>query len=287
MKNNNSKFILSVPGEVAYNYNIRSKGLNVSNEFETTDALLQYLYEVDKNQFDEHKDDKANLFLDFYFSYFNIDYVNQANWNSFVSTFNIETPRNNDFYNFESPNDKNKDIEPIELLKNCIKDSGIDQRKVNNVSKLLLNKDNEYIHITTDYFCDTTTDMLVAVINHLFKYKPKAIIKKCENCGKLFVPKHTTAKYCNRISPQFENKTCKEAMDIIKKEEALNDPAKLLYKNIYDTLYSSYKNKKTKDNKKTLDNFRKENVVMKAKYQLKEISQKEYIEWLKSHYKNK
>ena len=287
MKNNNSKFILSVPGEVTYNYSIKLKESDTPNEFATRDDLLQYLYEVDKNQFNEHKDGRANLFLDFYFSYFNIDFINQNNWNSFVSTFNIETPRNKDFYNFESSDDKNKDIEPAELLKNCIKDSGINQKKVNNISKLLLNENNEYIHITTDYFCDTTTDMLVAAINDLFKKKPKAIIKKCENCGKLFVPKHTIAKYCDRISPQFENRTCKEAMDVIKKEEALNDPTKLLYKNIYDTLYSSYKNKKTKENKKILDTFRKENIIMKAKYKTKEIPQKKYIEWLKSHYKNK
>lgn len=283
--NNNSKFILSLPGEVAYNYIIKTKGSDIS--FDLIDDLLQHLYEVNKKNNKEKKLDKANLLLDFYFTYFNTDFIDINNWNHFISTFTIETPRSKDFYNFESPNDNNKNVDPKELMNSCINDSSINKKETKKVSELLLDKENQYIHITTDYFCNTTADILVATINYLFKNKPSTVIKKCQNCGKLFIPKNSTAKYCDRISPQFENRTCKQAMDVIKKEQALNDPTKRLQKNIYDTLYSSYLNKKTKENKKILDNFKKENIVKKAKYKNNDITQEEYIKWLKSFYKTK
>lgn len=285
MNENNSKFTLSLPGEIAYSYIIKTKDSDIS--FDLIDGLIQHLYEINKNRNKEQKLDKANLLLDFYFAYFNTDYIDINNWNSFISTFTIESPRSKDFYNFESSNDNNKNVDPKELINSCINDSSIDKKETKKVSELLLNKENEYIHITTDYFCSTTADILVATINYLFKNKPSAVIMKCQNCGKFFIPKNSTAKYCDRISPQFENKTCKQAMDSIKKEQALNDPTKRLQKNIYNTLYSSYSNKKTKENKNILDDFKKENVVKKAKYKIGKITQEEYIKWLKSFYKTK
>ena len=286
MKNNNSKFTLSLPGEVAYDYSIKTNDSSETKEFNTIDNLLQYLYEVNKEQFNEQKKDKAHLLLDFYFSYFNTDYIDFDTWNYFVSTFNIEIPRNKSFYNFESPDNKNKNVNPKQLLDECIGDSSINKSKIEKVSKLLLNKDNEYIHITTDYFCETTTDIFVATINDLFKKKPNAVIKKCQNCGKLFIPKKRDAMYCERVSPQYGDKTCKQAMDVIKKNEALNDPIKRLYKNVYNTLYTSSANS-SKENERTLKIFVKQNKIKQSKYEKGLITTQEYESWLRSFYKIK
>lgn len=35
-------------------------------------------------------------------------------------------------------------------------------------------------------------------------------IKKCENCGKYFIPKRSNILYCDGISPQDNSKTCKK-----------------------------------------------------------------------------
>ena len=286
MKKDNSKFTLSLPGEVAYDYSIKRNDSNETKEFNSIDNLLQYLYEVNKDQFNEHKKEKAHLLLDFYFSYFNNDYIDFNSWNYFVSTFNVENPRNKNFYSFESPDNKNKDVDPKQLLDECIGDSSINKSEIEKVSKLLLNKDNEYIHITTDYFCETTTDIFVATVSDLFKNKPNAVIKKCQNCGKLFIPKKRDAMYCEKISPQYDNKTCKQAMDVIKKNEALNDPIKRLHKNVYNTLYTSSANN-SKENEKILKSFIKQNKVKQSKYDKGLITTEEYASWLRSFYKRK
>lgn len=67
------------------------------------------------------------------------------------------------------------------------------------------------------------------------------IVSRCENCGKLFVPcKKNDALYCDRISPQKDNKTCKEYAS--KKPKGVQE----LYRKIYLKKFARYN--RNKDN---------------------------------------
>ncbi len=59
------------------------------------------------------------------------------------------------------------------------------------------------------YTCDSIDEFFSICMLTIFERH--YIISRCKNCGKLFVPfKKNDALYCDRISPQKENKTCKE-----------------------------------------------------------------------------
>lgn len=63
--------------------------------------------------------------------------------------------------------------------------------------------------ITNVYTCDGIEDVCMATLYHLLKLK--MTIKKCNNCGKYFIPlRRSDAIYCDRRSPFNPSKTCKE-----------------------------------------------------------------------------
>lgn len=277
---------------------------SVTKEFENHDNLTQHvidissnnsiigeIYKIDykkfKKEFEEEDIYSAKNIIDLYFKVFNQDYIDKSKWDDFLSIFNIKKPSmKTNFYPTSSDNNL-LNIDLDNFLQRCINNQEVTSEEIKKVINTFFSTNNALTNVSFEYVCYSTRDMLVAVIDEVFKNKPSAVIMKCQNCGKLFIPKNSTAKYCDRISPQFENKTCKQAMDSIKKEQALNDPTKRLQKNIYNTLYSSYSNKKTKENKKILDDFKKESIVKKVKYKSGKINQEEYIKWLKSFYKTK
>ena len=69
-------------------------------------------------------------------------------------------------------------------------------------------KGNE-IFTLRNYEISSLKDLFCVFFNYLLENN--ITINKCKNCGKYFIPANRTdEKYCENISPQNSNKTCKE-----------------------------------------------------------------------------
>ncbi len=115
---------------------------------------------------------------------------------------------------------------------------------------------------------------------------PKNVIRKCQNCGKHFIPENLkTTKYCNNI---FENgKTCREiGKEKSYKNRLKSDKLLELYRIRYMSLASNYSHYHTENSKIKFEKYKKEGAIMKKKYLNKEISKKELKKWIESS-KNK
>lgn len=257
---------------------------NLSKDNSTIKEKISNIYFRNKN-IDIDKEivkDKSSTILDMYFSMFDVDYINKDNWKLFSMISNLETPRKLTKYTMN-----NKIIDNDGILSSCIKNNTIDRAKVKQVYNAFLDDKKSLINISFNYLCNNSKDLMNVIIQNIFDRKSNVVIKRCENCGKLYIPKKLDTKYCDRISPQFNDKTCKQAMDIIKKSEALNDPIKRLYKNIYNTLYISYSNNKNKESKKLFNDFVRDSKIKDLEYKKGIISQEDYDNWLRSFYKRK
>lgn len=75
-----------------------------------------------------------------------------------------------------------------------------------HIAYLLDYKDNQYVSI---YNIKTLDAVMAFELANLAE--SNILIKKCENCGKFFIPfLRADAKYCDRKSPQKRGKTCKQ-----------------------------------------------------------------------------
>lgn len=302
------KYLLTLPGEldITPTISINIDGNEDFNDapelfFNSIEDILEFIDNLSKNNLtikekicniyftnkniDINKEiikDKASTILDMYFSMFDVDYINKDNWKLFSMISNLETPRKLTKYTTN-----NKIVDNDGILSSCIKNNSIDKLRVKQLYNAFLNDKKSLINISFNYLCNNSKDLMNVIIQNIFDRKSNAVIKRCENCGKLYIPKKLDTKYCDRISPQFNDKTCKQAMDIIKKNEALNDPIKRLYKNIYNTLYISYSNNKNKESKKLFNDFVRDSKIKDLEYKKGIISQIDYENWLKSFYKRK
>jgi hypothetical protein len=90
--------------------------------------------------------------------------------------------------------------------------------------------------ITSVYTCDSIDDVCMASLYHLLKLG--LVIKKCNNCGKYFIPlRRSDAIYCDRISPYNPSKTCKDDGSQRTFEEKLKmDAAEKLRRSVYQVM---------------------------------------------------
>lgn len=90
--------------------------------------------------------------------------------------------------------------------------------------------------ITSVYSCDSIEDVCMASLYHLLKLG--LVIKKCNNCGKYFIPlRRSDAIYCDRISPYNPSKTCKDDGSQRTFEEKLKmDDAEKLRRSVYQVM---------------------------------------------------
>lgn len=127
---------------------------------------------------------------------------------------------------------------------------------VNNQDKLNIKDvnfetlDKEYINFklnnrnlnkfdSASYTCDSIDEFFSICMLTIFERH--YIVSKCQNCGKLFVPcKKNDALYCDRISTQKDNKTCKEYAS--KKPKGVQE----LYRKIYLKKFARFN--RNKDN---------------------------------------
>jgi len=108
------------------------------------------------------------------------------------------------------------------------------------------------------------------------------IIKKCENCGKYFIPTNRTdAVYCNNQSPQDHSKTCKEYAPYAKfLKKSQNDPVYKLYKRVYNKKRNAAKRCSSAPIQRDFVEFN--NSVRTWKIQIKsgEKTEQQYSDWL-------
>lgn len=145
-----------------------------------------------------------------------------------------------------------------------------------SIEKIFLN----YIEQTKnprEYNCMGVIDVPLVTLDHIFR--SGNIIKKCKHCGKIFVPQRSSEQYCNGLSPEYEGKTCKEAVKYIKQlERERNDPIKQEYKRTYNALYNRTHTKDSKKQElaeKRLSQFMNESEKIKT-----QLSLEEYRQWL-------
>lgn len=122
-----------------------------------------------------------------------------------------------------------------------------------------------------------------------FKYflDNKIRIKKCENCGKYFIPSNRTdEKYCDNSSPQNPRKTCKEygAKKTYRDKIKSND----IRKEHYNTSqYYRMKLTRCTDEKAKVilnnkfEKYKSDYEKNKKKYNNKKITEIEFVNWIK------
>lgn len=111
------------------------------------------------------------------------------------------------------------------------------------------------------------------------------IIKKCENCGKFFIPfNRIDTKYCDRISPNDKNRTCKQyGRERLWYKNLMEDDVIKLSRNINSA--KSMRVKRNPDNpqyKEGLDRFRQEDKQWRKNLKAGFVTEQEYKDWLLS-----
>lgn len=145
------------------------------------------------------------------------------------------------------------------------------------------NKDIQYL---TSYHIEKISDLFN--IYRKFIVDKRITIKKCKNCGKYFIPESRTDEvYCNRISPQNHNKTCKEyGAKKTYREEIKSTPIKYEHNKI-SQFYRMRINRAKEQSEKTL--YEKQFNTYKENYQKKKeqyksgrLNETTFVEWIKT-----
>ena len=249
------------------------------------------------NPMNEGLSQKATTILELYNEFFQTTTIKFANWIFFKKFFNIrfngkddeihalKNRRSLESYEFDNPLRSSLDHLKNRVKEDAVKDFAIKAKELTNNFKDL---DVNIIKTTT---INTSADLLIFVIDHTFANNNKALIKKCSNCNKYFVTKKADTKYCDRPSPQYPEKSCKNAADLIlKNKKATQDEVYSTYKKIYN-LYRNKVNSTIDDEKNHLaeeefEIFKEKNSSWKEKYKNGNVTEEKYLEWLRSHYKN-
>lgn len=131
------------------------------------------------------------------------------------------------------------------------------------------------------YSCYTLDDFLqISFLTILLNnYK----VKQCENCGKYFIAlQRSDEKYCNRISPQNIEKTCKQyAITENWKNNLQSDNCLLLYRQLYmRKQMQARRNPNDIHIQRQFEKWKTEAKYMRNKYAHGNISQKTFLNWL-------
>jgi hypothetical protein len=230
------------------------------------------------NLFQEEESERANTLISKYFEIFKTDRINKNNWEDFIKYFDLNkiTPIVDNVIKDGKKtilHDGNKNY--LDLLNN--KNSNID---ISGFKKIIEKSD---LFSQKHYNCSNSKEIITILISNLFESKPNAVVKRCRNCQKLFIPNKADTICCTRKSSdvKYKNKTCGE----IYKIELKKEPCKKLYKDIYDMQTKRIircKNSSKDDEKKAfLKAFMDKARVKKRKVKSGAITKDEYFKWLK------
>ena len=170
--------------------------------------------------------------------------------------------------------------EEEEKLKNI---KGIYSRLKDKYGEEYRDKINDFFQETQFFYIDKYEfskiyELLNVYYNEIIK--DKINIKKCKNCGKYFIP-HNKQIYCDNISPQNPNKTCRLLSDDIKeKEDKIYEQYRKAYKTQHNKLSRNIGvgNISEKDLRERFDKWNKTALLKKDSCKTVE----EYKEWYDS-----
>ena len=155
----------------------------------------------------------------------------------------------------------------------------------NNTNKNALNiLFNENISPMYEYNCKSLEEFLQ--VSFFMSLTLNLNIKKCENCSKYFIAyQRNDEKYCNRISPQNKNKTCKQYANFENWKNNINSNEELkIYRRIY--MAKQMQTRRNPDNlklKENFENWKKEAQNIRNQYVHGKINKQEFLSWLNTN----
>ncbi len=206
--------------------------------------------------------------IDFSFLY-NVD---KHKYNRMIDKFifvcnKLNYPIRQPIYTYSALNIDVKDVINIKGVDFEILDKEYLDFKINN--RVL----NHYDEIAS-YSCENIDEFFAICMITI--YNEKYIISKCQNCNKYFVPyRKNDAIYCDRISPQKDNKTCKEYAS--KRPKGVLE----LYRKIYMKKFARVN--RNKDNftyKNDFETWKETAEKLKSDYKKGIVSDETFEKWL-------
>ena len=176
-----------------------------------------------------------------------------------------------------------KDIKEYTILKyNNFKQSirlnkDMSRMKEEQIINTLQDKDNNRYGIQEIYEIDNFYNLLFLEL--YFILKERTYLKKCKNCGKYFLTTNSAVIYCNNVYEA--NKTCREigASKVFSKNLE-KDEAYGLYRKVYKKKQALAKSKGGSFEIE-YNMFKYKGKDKKNAYKLKEITKKEFMDWLR------
>lgn len=114
--------------------------------------------------------------------------------------------------------------------------------------------------------------------------KDNIILRICNYCNKFFIAPNRHITYCSNIAPGYTNKTCRQVARNNKYMESFkNDDALSLFTKVYNNkAYKASRYKDIIDYELDYKHFQTIGRKKVKKYKNKEITQEEFITWIKS-----
>lgn len=155
-------------------------------------------------------------------------------------------------------------------------------------------KDRNYIENKFNNEIKYLVSYQIEKVNDIFEVYRKLIIeknicvKKCSNCNNFFIAEsRTDEKYCNNLSPQNPNKTCKEyGAKKTYRDEIKSTPIKHEH-NKTSQFFRMRINRINTDNTKEKEMYQKKFNTYKESYQKKKeqyqsgkLKEKDFVEWI-------
>ena len=197
-----------------------------------------------------------------------------------LSNSNIEFKTNKDFiaYNYNLLCESRKFTSYIKGV--CeVNNKIVSDEEIKNIT----NKNISFIHI---YQFNNIVELLnLAFISIIEK---NINLNICKNCKKLFITKSRTDEvYCNRISPQNKNKTCKEyGAKKTYRDEIKSNPVKSEHNRTSQYFRMKIKRCSNEREKRILNikfkKYKQEFKEKNKKYDNKKITEKDFVEWIKN-----
>lgn len=135
--------------------------------------------------------------------------------------------------------------------------------------------------VQTIFIIGRLDSLLLLELSKICENKIK--IKKCQNCGKYFIPESRSDEiYCNNISPQDNERTCKEyGSRKLWYDRLKNDEAARLARNIYSAKQMLVRrNPDIREYKEMFELFKTEKKRWEEMVKAGEKTREDYIAWL-------
>lgn len=257
-------------------------GVTDYDEMRDMAAELKYFYTTETQEVFDAYGSLKDAFMTVIFDFFKVGAIIQAyleesesapemtssiNFERFVNGFLEMNIRRNSQAESLSEYDSSLDIFPGCNIKKIVKDA----------FSHLIPLDDSFSIFATDSFDRLLVNSVYYFFLHGF------IFKRCKNCGKFFVPLSRSDEiYCNNISPQDNERTCKEyGSRKLWYDRLKNDEAARLARNIYSAKQMLVRrNPDIPEYKEMFELFKTEKKKWEEMVKTGEKTREDYIVWL-------